>query len=259
MARVTRQGRGLGMIPDLGDIRDQFRFIRFSQFDLPASFSLRDSMPPVGDQGHLGACTAWATLWAFRHCLMRTAQRDYVPSPLAEYYWTRAKQGTINEDSGASIRLAVKTVAKMGAAPEEMWPYDINRFLEAPPPQVEAEAERHQAILYERVPQTLGHLQSALFGGFPVVFGISVYESLETADNGNVPMPSTDEQLLGGHAIQLVGYDNDAARFTWMNQWGEAWGDGGYGTLPYSFVLNPQLASDFWIIRTVEEGENAPV
>ena len=80
-----------------------------------------------------------------------------------------------------------------------------------------------------------------------------MYESFESqavAKTGTVPMPKAKEKMLGGHAILLVGYTSTVFRF--RNSWGTSWGKGGYATLPKAYVLNPDLASDFWTIRVVE-------
>ncbi|MGI8571877.1 MAG: peptidase, partial [Solirubrobacteraceae bacterium] len=36
------------------------------------------------------------------------------------------------------------------------------------------------------------------------------------------------------------------------NSWGEGWGQAGYFTMPYAYLLNPSLSSDFWTIRQVD-------
>ena len=86
-------------------------------------------------------------------------------------------------------------------------------------------------------------------------FGISVYESFESsavAKSGKVPMPKPKEKMLGGHAILAVGYDDTQRRFIIRNSWGPDWGVKGYFTLPYEYVLDSNLADDFWTIRTVQ-------
>lgn len=82
--------------------------------------------------------------------------------------------------------------------------------------------------------------------------GFTVYESFESQDvasTGVVPMPGTDEQALGGHAVVGVGYDDSQQRFIVRNSWGDAWGMKGYFTIPHDYLANRDLSDDFWAIR----------
>ncbi len=38
-------------------------------------------------------------------------------------------------------------------------------------------------------------------------------------------------------------------RFIVRNSWGSGWGKGGYFTMPYAYLTDRNLASDFWTIR----------
>jgi C1A family cysteine protease len=98
-------------------------------------------------------------------------------------------------------------------------------------------------------------MRGCLANGFPFVFGFTVYESFESAEvarTGDAPLPAAGETVLGGHAVLAVGYDDAAARFTVRNSWGPHWGNGGYFTLPYAYLTDRGLASDFWTISQVE-------
>ena len=133
--------------------------------------------------------------------------------------------------------------------------YDISKFTQRPPDQSYQEALKHQVTSYQRVPQLLNQIKGCLAHGFPVVFGFTVYDSFESeevAKTGVVPMPAPGEQVLGGHAVLAVGYDDATQRFLVRNSWGDGWGQGGYFTMPYTYLVDRQLASDFWAILEVE-------
>ena len=72
------------------------------------------------------------------------------------------------------------------------------------------------------------------------------------AKTGIVPLPAAKEKLLGGHANMLVGYNDATSRFLSKNSWGAAWGMAGYFTIPYDYLTNSKLASDFWVVSSVE-------
>jgi C1A family cysteine protease len=257
MPVLTPGGRALGRIRDLEDFRD-FRFTAPAPtpaIALPPSVDLRPQLPPIDDQGPLGSCTAWASTAAWRHVLMKEGQPDMPVSALAQYYWTRQMEGTTKVDAGASIRDAIKTMVKTGVAPQDLWPYDPHKFATKPPVTVQREASRHQALTYERVTQSLTQMQTVLFSGYIIVFGFAVYESFESpevAESGITPMPQPSEAMLGGHAVTMVGYNDEVRRVLCRNQWGQHWGQDGYFEMPYEYVMNSGLSSDFWVVRSVE-------
>ena len=103
--------------------------------------------------------------------------------------------------------------------------------------------------------RTLTEMKTCLAEGFPFVFGFAVYESFEApevAKTGVVVMPGKNEDLLGGHAVLAVGYDDTTQRILVKNSWGTKWGMRGYFTMPYAYVSNRELADDFWVIRASE-------
>jgi C1A family cysteine protease len=58
--------------------------------------------------------------------------------------------------------------------------------------------------------------------------------------------------LLGGHAVLAVGYDDAKHVFIVRNSWGTGWGMKGYFTMPYGYLLDSNLADDFWTVRMVQ-------
>jgi C1A family cysteine protease len=99
-------------------------------------------------------------------------------------------------------------------------------------------------------------MQGCLADGYPFVFGFTVYDSFESskvARTGIVPMPHSREKVAGGHCVVAVGYEDAKRVFIIRNSWGKEWGMKGYCTMPYEYLLNAQLASDFWTIRTVAQ------
>jgi C1A family cysteine protease len=242
--------RCYGWRPDKPDRRDRRRIRRFG-VALPAYVDLTPQMPPVYDQGNLGSCTGNAIAAAIEYARRRQGLADFVPSRLFIYYNERVIEGTTDSDAGAEIRDGIKSVVNLGACSETDWPYDIAKFATKPTDQCYVDARKDLVTRYARVDQTLDGLRECLTAGFPVVFGFTVYESFESelvAQSGVVPMPAPGESVLGGHAVLAVGYDDDHQMFIVRNSWGPAWGRGGYFVMPYAYVTDADLASDFWQI-----------
>lgn len=253
---MARKIQGYGWNPDIPDGRDlMYAAPPEVVVQLPAQVDLRPQCPPVYDQGQLGSCTANSIGGALEFDQIKEGQQPFTPSRLFIYYNEREIEGTVGSDSGAQIRDGVKSVNQLGAPPETDWPYDIAKFTEKPPQQAYDDAAQHKAILYQRLTQTLNQLKGCLAAGYPFVFGFVVYESFESqevASTGQAPMPKAGEQQLGGHAVLAVGYDESEQRFIVRNSWGPGWGMQGYFTLPYPYLLQHTLSSDFWTIRSVK-------
>ncbi len=101
--------------------------------------------------------------------------------------------------------------------------------------------------------------------GIPVELGVDVYQSAWGFDNpdspnfkaGKVVMPKEGDEVIGGHAVLIVGYDMDSQVYLFKNSWGmDDWGSrstwvkkasadlaigsavrtAGYGTIPMDYV-----------------------
>lgn len=241
--------RKLGWIPDLPDYRDYIYAPK-----LPPAGGFPPShrlvwMPGALDQGSLGSCTANAVAGLVH--FDRIAQRElysWSPSRLFNYYNARAMQGWESLDTGAYIRDAVECAATLGNVQEDLYPYDISKFTERPPPAIYDEALKHKSYIYRRVGQSVVEMKASLAEGYPFAFGFSVYENFNWS-GPDVQMPSGS--LLGGHAVVCCGYDDAKQRFDFLNSWGGQWGTLGRGTIPYDYLINPGMAGDFWQISRV--------
>jgi C1A family cysteine protease len=246
--------KGYGWIPDLPDRRDLLYSVSEVKGKLPSSVDLRDKCPPAYDQGALGSCTANAIAAAIEFDRLKQGLDDFTPSRLFIYYNERDIEGTVSVDSGAMIRDGIKSVNIMGACSEKTWPYDLSKFTQRAPMPAYMEGAEHEAVSYERIPRDLFIMKSCLASGYPFVFGFTVYESFESqevAQTGEVPLPDSEEKVLGGHAVVAVGYDDSTQRFIVRNSWSDGWGDKGYFTMPYEYLTNENLSDDMWQISIV--------
>ena len=253
---MPRKIQGYGWIPDLPDQRDHL-FLAAPELtqSLPPSVDLRPQCPPVYDQGRLGSCTANSIAAAIEFDLMKQrGAQVFTPSRLFIYYNERDMEGTVNSDSGAQIRDGIKSVANLGDCNEDLWPYDITKFTEKPPDSCYQAALQTKVTSYQRINRDLNQMKGCLAAGYPFVLGFSVYESFESpevARSGQLSMPQPGEQLIGGHAVMAVGYDDGGQHFIIRNSWGPKWGMQGYFTMPYPYLTQRNLSSDFWTVRMI--------
>jgi C1A family cysteine protease len=221
-------------------------------------------VPPVWDQLQLGACTGFGWAFAVAFDLLNKhseniPEPNFSPSQLFIYWNERVLEGTTGQDAGAEIRDGAKAINTAGVCNSTLWPYDEQEVYTPPPPAANSEALLYKSVLYTNLDNTNKQmLVDALQRGFPIVFGFTVYSSFESdqvAETSVVPYPDINtEQILGGHCMAIVGYhegEGDDDTFICRNSWGEDWGHGGYCRIPTRYLLDPTLASDFWILETI--------
>ena len=220
--------------------------------NLPKSVDLRSSAKvDIYDQGATGSCSANAICTAYS-LLNQLNQRPAINlSRLFVYYNSRVMDNTQNIDAGAHLFNAFRTMQTNGCCLESMWPFYPNLLTIQPPLVCYQEGLNHCAEQQNSLldpDNILNALKQCIVNNLPVVIGILVYasfESQDTAQTGYVVMPNPEtENLLGGHALVALGYDDNRNVVIVQNSWSENWGDHGFGYIPYAFISDPNLTSD---------------
>jgi len=228
---------------------------KFKRMKTPASVDLRPKCPAVyvPTQGNLNSCTAQAIAAAYEFD-EEDSENKFTPSRLFIYYNERVIEGTTKSDPGARIRDGIETIRSTGVCREESWNYDITKATTKPPAHCYIEAEDHKAITYHRVKQDLRSIKSCLAQGKPIVFGFAVFPSYSssTSKTGLLKMPN-GETRIGGHCVLAVGYSDKHKTITVRNSYGPNWGAKGHFYVPYKFILNKDLAWDFWVVNKVRD------
>lgn len=238
---------------DIKDLRDiLYSIIHKVQITaLPQSIDLRSKCSPIVDQGALGSCTANAIASGLREFILINDERAPLTrlSRLYLYWWERSLENTTSEDSGAALRDGMKVINKQGICTEITRPYNIAKFTDIPTEVENKEALKYTIPGYQRL-SSIYDIKHALYNNHIVVFSIKIYESFETLvnNNGIVPLPSINEKLLGGHAMCIVGYDDNlnGGSFIIRNSWGTDWGDKGYCYICYSMY---KYFMDAWTVK----------
>ncbi|GBE73326.1 cysteine protease [Microcystis aeruginosa NIES-87] len=232
---------------------------------LPTSVDLRPWCSPIEDQKTIGSCTAHAGVGLVEYFERRAFGKHLDASRLFLYKVTRNLLKWTG-DTGAFLRSTMYALTLFGVPPEEYYPYNIADFDKEPSAFCYAFAQSFQAISYYRLdpPGTtpsnlLTQIKTYLANGLPSMFGFTVYSSISQGNTtGKIPYPTRGERVLGGHAIDAVGYDDNlkikntnaggietTGALLIRNSWGTGWGSAGYGWLPYKYVLDG-LATDWW-------------
>ncbi|TPN43745.1 MULTISPECIES: C1 family peptidase [unclassified Mesorhizobium] len=267
-APTERKISGLGWVRDLPDPRDQLYSAPLPVLKaLPAAVDLKPEFP-IYDQGRIGSCTANALAGAVQFDRLKSKQMpDFVPSRLFIYYNERKIEGHVANDAGAQIRDGIRTLQKQGACPEAEWPYDDTpaaydggpfpkNSKPATPPKKACydDASKYVITSYQRLTPILNQLRGCLAAGYPFVFGFTVFDSWYSQNPrpATIPLPGANDSAIGGHAVMCVGYDNATSLFKIRNSWGASVGKKGYFFMPYAYLTDGSMASDFWVINAVK-------
>jgi len=69
-----------------------------------------------------------------------------------------------------------------------------------------------------------------------------------TKEDDILTLPSPQDELLGGHAVVVIGFDEETDTFEILNSHGSDFADGGYFRIKSEYILNPELAFEFFIV-----------
>jgi len=207
--------------------------------ELPRSFQIPDSeLPQVGDQLTTGSCVGWAAAWGLRHwlCKKETGQEENFS---VRFVWMAAKEidpfplNIIFPLSGTRIRDAMKIMQQHGVPEESLYPFSV----ELPPPgkriEIIQNAMKYRIGLYYSL-SNVDEMRWNLANVGPFVIGVPVHENFSELVDNVIPEPSG--RLVGGHALLVVGYDDDTSTFRVMNSWSLEWGDQGFCKFTYDWV-----------------------
>jgi len=244
---------GMGAILDSAEferVQAKPLLLSRSYLSVPRSASLKRYGPVPESQGQYGTCTGWATAFTARTISESVAldRTDRTQSSTGAFSPVFAYMGyyqgrVIDWSKGASIPSVLDMMKSDGAVKRQ--PFELNR----PPENIQASdfaaLRRYPILDYVRLfsnprgtPGTVAErvppVKMSLSNGKPVIIGMNTPASFHNARDVWRPKESPHIEH-GGHAMVVVGYDDDmyGGAFEIQNSWGTGWGNGGYIWITY--------------------------
>ncbi len=216
--------------------------------ELPSAQDYTSKMTPIRNQGNEGSCVGFAMVAGVKEYQEAIDYSRFVNlSPRFLYELAKKISG---DSEGTTLKAAMEVVSKVGVCEEKLWPYIAQN---AGKPAIEAypNALNYKVATYARI-TNIDELKRAIFTFGPSLIGVIVYKGMISdgcKKTGIVPNPSCFDRMnvLGGHALCVVGYDDKSPYFKndghvkCKNSWGEDFGDKGYIYLSYTYIKNNMI------------------
>ena len=233
-----------GVIPSPPDPRDWLYSKVASPISLPKKYRCKITPLPVRDQGNKGTCVGQAG--ANTSEILQFKERGQAERLSALYLYSMCKQLDGYPDiEGTFLRVLMKVLTKHGTPPETSFLYHTN-WDKPPNPTKTAHslARQNRIKTYAKV-QTEQELKQALIEQGPIPIAMLLTSGFFEAKDGIVPAEASGN-ILGGHAMTLIGYDDEARLYEVINSWGNAsCAKNGHNFIPYELMHKPSIAADF--------------
>jgi len=224
---------------------------------LPAAADLSGSMPPVRYQGRQSSCVGWAIAYYTRsyqegrECGILPQSDDKLFSPAFIYNQRTVKD--VTQDLGMTMADGLRIASERGVATLATMPYNSSDCVTQPSVEARIEAETYRVDSYVNLFRGGGNadmplVKSYLAAGEPVLVAVPLYSEFYRVSAGQptIDAPGPGSMFYGGHAVTLVGYDDQTELFKFVNSWGSWWGDKGYGYFTYDYVQ--QKCWEAWVL-----------
>ena len=243
-AASSRTDAGLGYLPSEGvpSIEEQERLARSARHEAPdllgapeypRRYDGRGTLTPIRDQGTCGSCVAFAACAAVEGTARRETGAVLDLSEAYLFYCVAASEG--RRCSGKKLgwypKRALEAV-KTGGVPDArsfLYRSGDQRCSVAPDWKKRAVKVRNWGAL-----QTPADMKRWIATRGPAVGSIQVYEDFQLYAGGVYEYVAGDK--VGGHAVCVVGYDDEQHYWIVKNSWGIGWGEDGFCRIAYGQV-----------------------
>ena len=209
---------------------------------LPAKVDWRNKggnfVTPVKDQMFCGSCVAFGTIAVLESMVRITGQAPGLAVDLSEahlYFCYGPDHGALPCPDGGWWPDDSFACLKTGVVDELGFPYtDDDQPCRLGPDATNRRTTINKFVVLDRVSDMKRHL--ATVG--PLAACFTTYEDFVMFYKGGVYRyhEETSGEYVGGHCVQIIGYDDNRRCWIAKNSWGTGWGVGGFFKIGYGEV-----------------------
>lgn len=224
------------------------------EIDFPMSYDISGFLPVVRNQGNQGSCVAWATGYYLKSFhenyedILDGVSTNHEMSPA--FIYNQIKVALCDE--GSNVQRALDTLSASGIPAWDVMPYDENDCATQPDEIQKTLAIPNKIKSYHYLDQdkVFEQTKAFLYNDQPVVIAIAIDRNYFGArDENGIYIYRKFKESSGGHAMLVVGYDDEMNAFKVVNSWGEGWGNKGFVWIDYkAFKEAGQTDSEFQIL-----------
>lgn len=280
MVELAEPIRRFGFLESPRDPRDQHFDSRMGVATLPdppSSASNEDLVLDILDQEQASSCIANAGAQQLRCQMKLQGLSTELSSRQFMYYVLRALEHQQDVDGGGYIRNLYRAYNTFGFCAERTLPYDTSvsyadsrpvLAINAQPTEkawMEAFANKMQLGYYRiDIADPTGltgtdltniqlsrqrSIKHAIAARHTVEFGTAVdIDTFPKVKGSQIVQPPSYSATVGGHAMLAIGYDATGVRV--VNSWGTGFGEDGFCTLSWDYMLDSRT-SDLWAIEVL--------
>lgn len=203
--------------------------------------------PPIGDQGPLGSCNAWALGYGCGSIMAFNAYQDMNWAKRSASFLFNLNNNLVNSDSascfGSEARKIAYRMYTHGICSEFLFPYDSTECM-LMPNSVQLTDAAYNKYEYTHLDNrsNIQEYRQLLRAGYPI--GVTTYYITDLQRIWNNPDSIgiwrgvfSDTTSLG-HTLCIVGFDDHQHLFKAMNSWDSIKGDHGFVWIDYDLVSN---------------------
>ncbi len=205
--------------------------------EAPAQFDWRNRdggnyITPVRDQGTCGSCWAFSITAALEAKILIAGQMAGGDIDLAEQFLVSCDTNNAG-CSGGNTYSSASFINDTGIPPEACYPYADN---DGACGNVcgDWSQKAYKIAGYASVPPSVEAIKNAVYSSGPVACVLQIFDDFLFYTSGVYQHVAGD--LLGRHAVTVVGFNDSEQYFIAKNSWGTNWGEGGFLRIAYGEV-----------------------